>query len=263
MVNLALGFFGFMRKFITPEAFESFQNIHPDCDIDIYISCPNKFNEYDENTIDEESFRENLQTIFKKCHIYINIYTYDPFIFIKRIKELALPDYTDVPTYRVLSQHFSIGELSKYITNTSQKNDIIYDNVILTRMDMFLSLKIDSQLLKNHNKDIIYIYRTVPYVSRTDAEDRVILSSLLGISKLTNLYYLNNVEKETIKNIYLEPYPERILCKFIEMFHDIRKAPQHGISTCLDINPGGCMKYTDKAKNLLSKLLKEYEESLL
>jgi hypothetical protein len=214
-------------------------------------------NEYDADTdiIDKDSeifneMREELDG-YKP---YIDVYEYNPLIFIKRVRDLGLPDYTEFPSYRVFSQHFSISRLCKNITNISRENNIKYDSIILTRFDIISGVKSLGCLVDQIHENTIHIWRRCPYVSDLDAEDRIIISSIDGVSALSHLY-----EDGFTRNpqIYEPLIPENILGKFLLTCSTLRLLPQEGI--LLENSSSLNVKYSDKAKDYLQVLLNKYK----
>jgi hypothetical protein len=257
MKRVCIGFFGFIRNPIDHDVFTRFRKLLPDiCIIDIVVSSPNKINEYDDdnNTIDTNSeIVENMRSVFGNCNVYIDLYEYNPLIFIKRVRELGLSDYTDYPTYRIFSQHFSLSRLCKHIT---QKNKPVYDTILLTRFDIFPSINSLGSLLDQVREDTIHIWRRVPYASDVDAEDRIIISSMNGVHNLCDLY-----DGALIKdpNIYVRLIPEIILGKYLRTCN-LRLLPQEGIS--FNASPSIHVKYSDTAKKYMEHLLTKYSDVL-
>jgi hypothetical protein len=260
--RICIGFFGFIRIPITYEIFYEFKKSLPDnSTIDIFITCPNKVNEYDSDTevINTESqIIRDLQSVFKDCNVYVDIYPYEPLIFIKKSRDLGLPDYTTFPTYRVFSQHYSISKLSTNITKFARNNNIYYKSVILTRFDIIGGVKLFSHFIENVDKNIMYIWRH-PYENSPDsqAEDRIIISSIEGVEVLCNLYEGSDKSRD----IYSMLYPEIILAKYVSLFPHIRMLPQDNIQIIL--SPFKVVKYSPFNKSLMNHLLEIYTDTNL
>lgn len=261
MKRICVGFFGFIRNPITYRVFNRFRKLLPEhCTIDIFICCPNKVNEYDADTdiIDKDSeiFNEMREEL-DGYNFYIDVYEYNPLVFIKRVRELSLPDYTEYPTYRVFSQHFSISRLCKNISNISRQSHINYDSIILTRFDTIPGVKTLGSLVEQVNENTIHIWRRCPYISDIDAEDRIIISSIGGVHALSHLYddgFTRN------PRIYEALIPENILGKFLLTCNTLRLLPQEGI--LLEHSSSLQVKYSDKAKNYLNELIDKYKDEL-
>jgi hypothetical protein len=247
--RICIGFFGFIRNPLNMIDFNRFRDLLPNKYIlDVIISCPNKINEYDTDVITLETM--NQLSAFNECNVYIDLYDYDPIVFIKRVRDIGLPDYTTFPSYRVCSQHFSISRLCKNILKYSQENHIEYDHIILTRMDILPGVKSLGNLLEQRHEHIIHIWRRYPYVSNSDAEDRIIISSIQGIHALCGLY------DSGLRHccLYTPIVPEIILGKYLSLFNNLVLLPQDGI--ILEHSPSISVKYSDRAKHYLEELLK-------
>jgi hypothetical protein len=255
--RICIGFFGFIRIPITYEIFHEFKKSLPNNSIiDIFITCPNKVNEYDSDTeiIDIESkIIRDLYSVFRDCNLYIDIYPYEPFLFIKKSRDLGLPDYTTFPTYRIFSQHYSISRLSTNITKFARNNNLYYKSVILTRFDIIGGVKSFSHLIENIDKNIMYIWRLL-YVNSPDseAEDRIIISSIEGIDILRDLYEGGDKSKD----IYSALYPEMILAKYVSLFPYIRMLPQNNIQILF--SPFKLVKYSPFNRSHMNQLLELY-----
>jgi hypothetical protein len=249
MKRICIGFFGFIRTPINRDIFNSFRSLLPDsCTIDIVISCPNKINEYDDIIINSSVILEDIRAACNGCNVYIDAYEYDPLIFIKKVQELGLPDYTTYPSYRVFSMHFSISRLCKNIINISLENHIHYDSIILTRFDIIPGVTSLGCLLNQVTEHAIYIWRRCPYVSDVHAEDRIIISSMSGVHALCNLYGFS-VDSQ----FYTPLVSENIIGKYLHLCNNLILLPQDGIS--LNLPPSIHVKYSDASKNYLLQLL--------
>jgi len=247
--RICIGFFGFIRNPLNIIDFNRFKDLLPDkYMVDIIISCPNKINEYDTDVITLETMKQ--LSALNESNVYIDLYDYDPIVFIKRVRDIGLPDYINFPSYRVFSQHFSISRLCKNILKYSQENHIEYDNIILTRMDILPGVKSLGNLLEQRNENIIHIWRRHPYVSNSDAEDRIIISSIQGIRVLCDLYDSGPIHR----CLYDPIVPEIILGKYLSLFNNLVLLPQDGI--ILELSPSISIKYSHSAKHYLEQLLK-------
>ena len=261
MSKICIGLFGFIRNPINYMIFNRFKNMLPtNCNIDIFITCPNKINEYDDDTdiIDVNSeIMEDICVAFGDSNVYVDIYKYEPITFIKKVRDLSLPDYTTFPIYRVFSQHFSISRLCNNIIKHTEENNINYNMIILTRFDILPGIKSLGYLTEGITHNNMYIWRRCPYSSDSDAEDCIIISSIKGINALCGLY--EDAEKREI-HIYENLVPEIILGRYLNTFNSIVKLPQDGI--ILELSPSRHVKYTDSAKKYLEYLLEKYKTHL-
>lgn len=247
--RICIGFFGFIRNPLNIINFNQFRHLLPEkCVIDIIISCPNKINEYDTDVITVEIMKHFYST-FNECNVFIDLYEYEPIMFMKRVRELGLPDYTCYPTYRIFSQHFSISRLCKKIHKHSHENHVWYDNIILTRMDILPGVKSLGCLLEQQTDNTIHIWRRYPYVSNVDAEDRIILSSMNGVIALCDLY--ESGPKHS--GLYEQLVPESILGKYLSLFDKLELLPQEAIN--LELSPSINVKYSDEARHYFEQLL--------
>ena len=258
-MNICLGFFGFTRKMITSDDFTKFMKIlPPDSNIDIFICCPSKMDEILDDTIDEVKFKEYIQTVFKNKLINFKFYEYDPFEFIIKSRKIYLPDYiinTKLYTFRILSLHFSISLLSTTIHEHMIKENKEYDSIILTRFDIFPLIQSLGDCLMRGKEPVIYIWRTCPYNSIDDAEDRIIITSKYGLEKLKNLYNIyDSIPYYKSFDISIDNfYPEYIIGKYLNRFDEILKLPQKDI--ILGLSPYMNAKYSSNNTNHYNRLL--------
>ncbi len=257
-MKICLGFYGFIRKNITHENITSFLNIlPPNSEIDIYIYTPNKFNEFDSETITYEQIHSYV-CVFNNTpqikNIFIRVYEYDPRVFILKSKEHNLPfknAYNNLYHFRILSLHYSISTLCDIIQNSG----ISYDTNIITRFDIFPSIKSLGNCVHVMTDNFVYIWRTIPYESKDDAEDRIIICSQYVLNLLSQLY--NNCAYNVI--YCAEPfyfYSERIIGGYLKFFKDILLMDQTNID--IGLSPVIGDKYTEQFQNECYNLLKIY-----
>ena len=263
-MNICLGFFGFIRKIINKDEFIKFIKLLPlYSNIDIFISSPSQYGEIENNVIDYESFKLSLKEVFNCNNIHIKLYNYNPFEFIKKVRTLNLPDYiedTRCFPFRVISQHYSISMLCKNIYEHIIQENKQYDNIILTRFDILPTIESFGDCLIRKIEDSIHIIRTIPYYLNEHAEDRIILTSKLGLEKLKNLY--NIYEPSCYKQFNIENnkfIPEYILYKYLNTFNDLLKLPQ--IDIIIGMSPYINNKYNNNY--YFNKLLKHEADTLI
>ena len=221
-MNICLGFFGFVREKINYEQFINFKKLlPPDSTIDVFISCPSIVDELTEEEINYESFINEMTDIFKDSSIYVNLYKYEPFIHIDKTRKLNIPDFItnhNLYSFRVVSLTFSIELLSTFIHKHIIEQNKNYDNIILTRFDLFNSIKSFGECLI-YPENGMRVIRDV----NLHAEDRIIITKKLGLEKLTNLYKIyDNIEYYNSLCITNENFfVERILLKYLNTFNDI------------------------------------------
>lgn len=256
-MKICLGFYGFIRTNITHENVTLFLNTLPSNSvIDIYIYTPNRINEFDSETITKNVVIEYTNT-FKNIpqikNIFIEVYDYDPIIFILKSQEYNLPFknvYNNIYPFRILSLHYSMSMLCGFIKD----NGILYDTNIIKRLDLFSSIKSFGNCLHVMIDSIAYIWRTIPYESKDDAEDRIIIGSHSIINAISHLY--NN----SIYNIYhTDPYnftSERIIGSYLKLFKDIVLINQSNIN--IGLPPTLNDKYTNEFENKCYNLLAMY-----
>lgn len=247
-MKLCLGFFGFIRILITKEHVNNFLKLLDNYDeIHVFISCPNKIGELDDK-FNESEITNHFLDVFKHDkirYVHVKYYNYNPQQFLQKSRILNLPDRCNISnaqicTYRVISCHYSISTLSEYIKN----NPTIYDNIILTRFDIFPTITSLGDCITINNNEI-YIWRTIPYHSETDAEDRVIITSWYGLTHLQSLYGIYN-DEQSFNNLEIKEhafYSENIIGKYLNGFNELIKKPQTNI--CIGMSPFIKDKYTD------------------
>lgn len=235
-MNICLGFFGFTRQLINHEMFINFIKLLPNgSNIDIFISCPSKLDEIQTgDEINDVEFKTHMANVFKDCPVFINTYKYNPHDYIQKTRILEIPDYITtkrIYSFRILSLHFSISLLSNIIYDYTIKENKNYDKIILTRFDIFPTIESFGDCLTQTLEPTIHIWRTCPYKSSTDAEDRVIITNILGLEKIRNLYTiydnLNCYRTFSISNN--DFYSEHIIGTYLKSFDNIVLLPQDNI----------------------------------
>jgi hypothetical protein len=132
-------------------------------------------------------------------------------------------------------------------------NGILYDTNIITRFDIFSSIKSFGNCLHVMTDSIAYIWRTIPYESKDDAEDRIIIGSYSLINAISHLY-------NSIYNIYhTDPSnftSEKIIGSYLKLFKDIVLLNQSNIN--IGLSPTLNDKYTNEFENKCYNLLAMY-----
>lgn len=256
-MKVCLGFYGFIRTNITHENVISFLNLLPPAsEIDLYVYIPNRFNEFDSETMTNDSIKSYLDVFCKISQIknvFFKCYDYDPQIFILKSKEYNLPFknmYNNIYPFRIISLHYSISMLCEFIQNFG----ILYDTNIITRFDIFASIKSLGNCINTMTNNVAYIWRTIPYQSKDDAEDRIIICSQSIISALSHLY--NSNVYNTYHDDPLNFTSERIIGKYLKLFKDAILMEQTDIN--IGLSPVLANKYTMQFENKCNNLLKIY-----
>ena len=91
-----------------------------------------------------------------------------------------------------------ISLLAKEMIKMSKK--IKYDIFILTRFDIFPTIKSFGKCLDSKNDNDIFIWRTIPYHNGIDAEDRIIITNINGLTALSEIY--NSITSSGTAYIY-------------------------------------------------------------
>lgn len=251
-MNICLGFFGFIRNSIYYDNIISLiQLLPPNSTIDVYINTPNRFSEFDNELLTNDNISNYIKILYninQIKNIYINIYDYEPSIFILKSLKYNLPKvnkYNNIYPFRILSLHYSISTLCSFIIN----NNKLYDTHILTRFDIIPSIKSLGDCINIIPENNIYIWRTIPYRSNDDAEDRIIIGSNKSINILSTLYFSD------IYNIYhLNPESfnsEKIIGKYIKS-QNIIALEQNNI--VIGLSPSLQIKYTKEFELLCDTL---------
>ena len=148
--------------------------------------------------------------------------------------------------------HYSISELSKYILCSNIK----YDFIILTRYDMLSEITDFGNADRFKEKNTIFLWRTCPYISKEDAEDRIIVSSMLGLEKLSYLY--DDYEKLLITEN--NHFSERIIGMQLNLYDELIKKEQNII---MNLSPYKSIKYSKEFDDNCNKLFNNYKLSKL
>ena len=188
-MKVAIGFYGFIRTKITRDNVSNFMKLFPsDTTFDIYMNCPNKLKEFDEEQFNIIEMKKELYEIFNFPNINIgkiNLFQYDPFIFINKSDILKLPYCIEVNNlfgcfFRTISLHYGISNICKLISI----QNIEYDMVVCTRFDIFSNIiSIGDCIEKINKKNIFILDETHGY-----AYDIIFYSSMYGINILSNMY---------------------------------------------------------------------------
>jgi hypothetical protein len=207
-------------------------------------------------------FKTLMQSIFEECSVFINFFSYNPSDYIKKTKMLEIPHYISNRkhwAFRILSMHYGLSLLSKLIYDHIIKEKKVYDTIILTRFDIFPSIKSFGCCLTETKETRVYLWRTCPYVSFTDAEDRLLILNMRGLEKLKSLYNIyDNLDSYNKFSIDTKDfYSEHILGKYFSSFNDLLILPQTkiiiGISPYINVKSSNYEYFT--------KLIKDCEES--
>lgn len=257
MTRVCIGLFGFIRNPIDDVSFNQFKKLLPDnATIDVFVTSPNTINEYNDNNIISEYSPVflDMKKTFNGCNVYIDVYEYEPLVFIKKVDDLGLAQYLHWPTYRVLSQHYSISRLCNNIILHSEKKNFEYDIVILTRHDMIPGVMSLGDGLNNIDKNVMYIWRKNTLPKALVAEGRFILSGMAGINALCNLYEYGYNTNDI--NIYEDTQPETIMGRYLSQLFNLNLLIQDGID--LPVSPSIDVKYSEYSKNFTLMLLDKY-----
>ncbi len=256
-MNICLGFFGFIRNNISYDNIISFiKLLPPNSTIDVYINTPNRFSEFDNEILTNYNISNYIKILYdinQIKNIYINIYEYNPFIFIQKALDFKLPNknmYNNIYPFRILSLHYSISTLCSFIINNNKH----YDTHILTRFDILPSITSLGDCINIIPENNIYIWRTIPYRSKDDAEDRIIIGSNKSINILSTLYFSD------IYNIYhLNPEnfnSEKIIGTYIKT-QNIITLEQNNI--VIGMSPSLQIKYTKEFEILCNTLFESID----
>jgi len=154
----------------------------------------------------------------------------------------------DLYPHRILSLHYNISELSKCILDS--KKD--YDFVVLTRYDILSEIINLNDTSRFKEKNVIFIWRDAN--DCTTAEDRLIVSSILGLEKLSFLY--DDYEKLSITED--DQYPEKILGMQLNLYNDLIKKEQN---IHMNLSPYKDLKYSKEVDIKSFELLDSYNFS--
>jgi hypothetical protein len=243
-MKIALGFFGFMRNLITNNDINNFMNMLPnDVIMDIYCIIPNCVSEFDSTLIDFDKLKMELNDVFKHKNIrtiVIRQSLYDSGKFVKKSKDLKLPFKTFDKLYplypfRLLSLFYNISETCKLIQDH-------YDFTILTRFDLLSTIYCKKIFEKNIDSNLMYIWRSTPYINTNHAEDRCIITGINGVKVLSDLY--NNISHIIQNHINdSEIMSEIIIGKYLKQF-PLNLCVQYDIQ--IGLSPYMHTKYTSE-----------------
>jgi hypothetical protein len=257
MVKICLGFFGMIRTKISHDNFINFVKLMPrEIELDIFITCCNKYSEFDSNYIDINSFTREMNDIFKGYNTNINVYNYQPGIYIKRTQQLNYKQFgerTNMHPYRIMSLHHCISILSKNITEYIQNTNTYYDNIILTRFDMINKISSFGDILNDKNINNIYLYRDPLTYGIESGEDRVIITCVNGVKILQNLY-----DSHELINIHENDFwSENIIKQYLKQFEsEVNLLVQKDI--VMGLSPFKDIKYDPSFLHLQNRFIENY-----
>ena len=260
-MKVAIGFYGFIRTKITRDNVSNFMKLFPsDTTFDIYMNCPNKLKEFDEEQFNIIEMKKELYEIFNFPNTNIgkiNLYQYDPFVYINKSQILQFPYYIDSKVYfccpfRILSLHYGISNICKLISI----QNINYDMVVCTRFDVFPHVISIGDCVEKINKNNIFILQEI----MDWAEDIIFYSSMYGINILSNMYdYMYNEFKICITQSNL--CSEWIIADYLNRFQLLEKKHFNGMKINTDYLVKSTISRTQPEfkKNVID-LLKEYNK---
>lgn len=260
-MKVAIGFYGFIRTKITRDNVSNFMKLFPsDTTFDIYMNCPNKLKEFDEEQFNIIEMKKELYEIFNFPNTNIgkiNLYQYDPFVYINKSQILQFPYYIDSKVYfccpfRILSLHYGISNICKLISI----QNINYDMVVCTRFDVFPHVISIGDCVEKINKNNIFILQEI----MDWAEDIIFYSSMYGINILSNMYdYIYEEYK-----LYKVPFnfcSEWIIADYLNRFPLLEKKHHNGMKINEDVfkkSTSDKLKLDFKLK--CNEVLKEYNK---
>ena len=256
--RFCLGFFGMIRIPITRQDFLHFVRLLPaNSIVDVFITCCDRPIEMDENAkLELNSFTDTMNRIFAGCQVHIQMYEYEPQIYIKRTQKLNYDQYglvTRMHPYRIMSFHHCLSMLAKTISEHIERTGVDYDNVILTRFDMLPRITSLGKMCETKNTDNFYIYRNPQVYGHEMVEDRMMVLSGKYVGKLLGLYDSH----ETLKLDQHDFWAENILKKYIQTFPEIRLMVQEGVE--MDFSPFKDAKY----ENFFLELQERFIQNIL
>lgn len=240
--RFCLGFFGMIRMPITHPDFLHFMHLLPvNSIVDVFITCSDRPTEMDENAkLELKTFTNIVNRIFAGCQVYIQMYEYEPQIYIKRTQKMNYDQYgkvTKMHPYRIMSFHHCLSMLAKTITDHIEKTGVDYDNIILTRFDMLQRITSLGKMCDTKNMDNFYIYRNLKLYGPEMVEDRMLVLSNKCVGKLQGLYESH----ETMNLSQDDFWSENILKKFVKQFTDVNMVVQEGVK--MEFSPFKDAKY--------------------
>lgn len=256
--RFCLGFFGMIRIPITCEDFLNFVRLLPaNSTVDVFITCCDRPTEMDENIkLELDNFTNIVNNIFAGCQVYIQMYSYEPQIYIKRTQKLNYAQYgkvTRMHPYRIMSFHHCLSLLAKNITDHIERTNVNYDNVILTRFDMLQRISSLGKMCEAKNTENFYIYRNPQLYGPETVEDRMIVLSSKCVGKLQGLY-----ESHETMNLHQDDFwSENILKEYVKQFHDVNMVVQEGVQ--MDFSPFKEVKY----ENFFLELQERFIQNIL
>jgi hypothetical protein len=226
--------------------------------VDVFITCCDRPTEMDENIkLELNSFTNIVNDIFAGCQVHIQMYEYEPQIYIKRTQKLNYDQYgtvTKMHPYRIMSFHHCLSMLAKNITDHIERTGVDYDNVILTRFDMLPRISSLGKMCETKNTDNFYIYRNPQIYGPEMIEDRLFVLSSKYVGKLRGLYESH----ETMTLPQDDFWSENILKEYVKQFPEICLLVQEGVE--MEFSPFKDAKYENFFLESQSKFIDEILE---
>jgi hypothetical protein len=248
VMHFAIGFFGFARKIPNSCDIDKFLSLFPEGSVvDIFISVPTVVDEYlNINTLVDQ---KTLTSIFGDRLKVADFFEYSPHGHIRKARTLGFADFNathNYHPYRQISLIYSISNISKIINNYNGD----YDNIILTRFDIFQTITSFGKLLEDKNTDTIYGFRDG---SPTCFEDRIIISCRDGIERMAAMYdtFVPSSCDET-KHI-IEFFLAQYVNEHINLKKGVLKDLKIGLNS--EWTHGGNGKYSEGFKNYINSIL--------
>ena len=285
-MKVAIGFYGFIRTKITRDNVSNFMKLFPsDTTFDIYINCPNKLKEFDEEQFNIIEMKKELYEIFNFPNTNIgkiNLYQYDPFVYINKSQILQFPYYIDSKVYfccpfRILSLHYGISNICKLISIQNINYDLIIEKFYLIENKNNIDFcNIIQDCLKynifNTNTNIlneviscyqdifnnIYKYYIIGYFfeSYLDKYNKIISKIKLINDESSSLIDENNYFKNKKDQIYILLIKDFLLELLSNFFLNIFKI--YDIPLNINSNNNSSIKLFEKITNNLDNLIDIY-----
>lgn len=243
--KIAICIYGFLRSY--PFTVHTFiDNLAKVYNADIFIYTPNTsyaktdqdvhHTKDDVNHIDPHQMKKTFKSQLKS----IVTWNYNPDIFKELIKKDKLPEQNifEQYTWRTYSMFYHIKRVLENMCNYENKMGFKYDNVILTRLDLFYYTKVDLSTLQ---PNIVYY----PIGEGLDQYDkrRYGAAPVFGFNKELNDQFLVGSRKHIITLIHLfDDVKKYVLKDNIEMNNETLIG-YHFIQHNIDFKPFDMMFY--------------------
>lgn len=220
--SIAIGFFGFVNPDSGNSVSALLKELPGKADVDLYFCNWRQKDEFTAECFDVDQLRQQWQHPRVRTYSF-HLVDYNPRMFVQASRTLGFPAQdtaTGLFPHRILSLAHSISHAAAVLDDQPK----VYDIYILVRPDYVDHVRSLSECVRGMKPNDAKVWRTSPYASDIDAEDRILLMGKEAISKLRSYYTYVTQQRQGPFDM-----SERLLGQFWNQQREIQCVPQHGI----------------------------------